>query len=319
MLASRIIQTALLTAAAYGASACGPTSDCKCGGGEVNASIWGTAEGDLLVAGYTGLDRGLLKTSSDGGFTVSEFFEQPLWRVWGTSVSDYWLVGGSTGRATVVHRSDGPVQIWGETSNGAPIESATGIWGSANDSVFVVGTGGAIAHFDGSNWNAQVSPVKEDLRDVWGSADNDVFAVGKGSSLLHYDGETWGLLPPPSGLPADANLNAVWGSGPDDVFVVGETEVEQAHVILHYDGSSFSIVREGKRSLLGVHGTGPNRVVAVGGQRVGSGVEAEVLTFDGVEWTEARSSAETFLWDVWVDDPGYTVVGPENTLLRQAL
>jgi hypothetical protein len=183
----------------------------------------------------------------------------------------------------------------------------------------VVGTGGAIAHFDGSAWIPQQSPVEEDLHDVWGSADDDVFAVGTAGALLHFDGSTWSALELPLEPPKTATLNAVWGSSATDVFVVGETELEQSHVILHYDGVAFSVVHEGDRGLLGVHGAGPDRVVAVGGKRAGSGIEAEILEFDGSEWTHATTSAKMFLWDVWVDadGSGYTVVGPEDIIQHQ--
>jgi hypothetical protein len=320
MMRSKIIGTMLGLGVACAVSACGPSSDCKCAGRDVNASVWGTAEGELMVAGYDGLERGLVKTSNGSGFGVSELFDVPLWRGWGTSLSDYWLVGGSVGRATVIHRTGGSALTFGVGSGGPPLTFARGIWGSGNDSMFVVGTGGAIAHFDGSVWARQESPVAQDLHDVWGTADDDVFAVGSAGALLHFDGSSWRSLEPPPELAATASLNAVWGSSAEDVFVVGEAEPEQSHVILHYDGVAFRVVHEGDRGLLGVHGAGPGRVVAVGGKRVGSGIEAEILSFDGSDWTEVPSSAGTFLWDVWVDadGSGYTVVGPEDTILHQA-
>jgi hypothetical protein len=154
--------------------------------------------------------------------------------------------------------------------------------------------------------------VALDLHDVWGVSADSVFAVGEGGAIVHFDGRAWSSLE----SPIAANLSAVWGSSAEDVFIVGETEPEQAHAILHYDGVSVTVVEQGDRALLGVHGTAADHVVAVGGKRVGSRVEAAILKFDGSEWSDVPTGIDTFLWDVWVDadGSGYTVVGPEDTL-----
>lgn len=306
------IRKALLLVSLSPALACGPSTACNCDNDDVNASIWGAQDGALLVAGYTGSDTGFVKTSSKARLDEGDFYELPLWRGWGKTASDYFLVGGSAGKASVLHRVPGRLQIWGAGGIAAPVDGARAIWGVDNESVFVVGDAGAIAQFDGFGWNAQESPVAEDLRDVWGSAADDVFAVGRNGALLHFDGTEWSSLPSPT----VADLNAVWGSSGTDVFVVGETEAEQSHVILHYDGESWSIVHEGQGGLLSVHGSAAERVVAVGGQRNGAGIDAVILKFDGIEWSEASSGAGTFLWDVWLNADGerYTVVGPRETL-----
>ena len=310
------IRKALLLLALASTTACGPSSACKCDSGDVNASIWGADDGTLLVAGYTGGDAGFVRTSTGKAFVDGDLFELPLWRIWGSTASDYFVVGGSAGSASVAHRTAQRVQVWGQSGGTAPVTSALGLWGASTDAVFVVGAGGAIARFDGLGWTAQDNAVKEDLRDVWGSAADDVFAVGRHGTLLHFDGVSWA----PHESPTTADLNAVWGSSATDVFAVGETEAEQSHVILHYDGEAWSVVHEGAGALLGVHGSAADRVVAVGGTRNGSSVEAVVLTFDGSEWSELSSSAGTFLWDVWVSAGGdrYTVVGPRETLEDQA-
>lgn len=316
MMGSKIVRALLAVVAVASTAACGPTEACKCSDARVNASIWGTDDGTLFVAGYTGLDGGFVKTSTESGFSERDLFEFPLWHGWGSTATDYFVVGGSVGNASVAHRSGDQIQVYGASGRAAPVNSAWGIWGAAADSVFVVGSGGSIAHFDGSTWTAQQSSVMDDLRDVWGSSADDVFAVGRNGALVHFDGATWTRLTSPT----DADLNAIWGSSPSDVFVVGETEAEQAHVILHYDGESFSVVHQGERGLLGIHGAGPDRVIAVGGKRNDSGIEAAILKFDGSEWSEVASSVKTFVWDVWVAEDGasYTLVGPNDTLLSQA-
>lgn len=51
------------------------------------------------------------------------------------------------------------------------------IWGSGS-SVFAVGAGGTILHYDGTSWSAQTFSVPISLNGVWGTSSSNVFAVG---------------------------------------------------------------------------------------------------------------------------------------------
>src|SRR5437660_703577 len=62
-----------------------------------------------------------------------------------------------------------------------PIGDGAGIaavWSGSATSVFAVGDGGEIVHYDGSSWTSQPRPTPAQLSGVWGSTGSDVFAVG---------------------------------------------------------------------------------------------------------------------------------------------
>jgi len=74
----------------------------------------------------------------------------------------------------------------------------TAIWGSAANDVFVIGVGGLISHYDGSQWQEMESGTLLNLNGIWGNSGTDVFVVGNGGTIIHYDGNQWKLagLPP---------------------------------------------------------------------------------------------------------------------------
>ena len=87
MIGSSILRPLLALSALSAATGCGPTESCDCGGQDVNASVWAAADGSLLIAGYTGLDRGFVKAASGSSFAVREVFDLPLWRGWGSTAA----------------------------------------------------------------------------------------------------------------------------------------------------------------------------------------------------------------------------------------
>ena len=108
------------------------------------------------------------------------------------------------------------------------------MWGSSSSDVFAVGDGGAILHYDGTNWNAMVSPTSSQVQSrvgkqqrrrlccrcrrpypalqrdklgrddqqrktfrslgVWGSSGSHVFAVGAEGVIVHFDGTNWSAM-----------------------------------------------------------------------------------------------------------------------------
>lgn len=81
-----------------------------------------------------------------------------------------------------------------------------GVWGSADDDVWVVGGGQApgggaepvVRRFDGVSWNTPTLPpaaARRVVYKVWGSAADDVWACGSGGLILHFDGTSWTDVP----------------------------------------------------------------------------------------------------------------------------
>ena len=111
------------------------------------------------------------------------------------------------------------------------------IWGASAQSVFVVGAGGTILHYDGAAWSSFATDSTLHLVSVWGDARENVLATGDGGVILHFNGTEWTEME--SGMTNEGpTLDAIWGSASDDVFVAGDDN--GTGVILHYDGSTWS-------------------------------------------------------------------------------
>jgi hypothetical protein len=216
--------------------------------------------------------------------------------VWGSASDDVWVVatgvarnGPSSPFSAVLHW-DGSDWLMADWSSAFQPNASTstqaslyGIWGSAVDDVWTVGSGGTVVHWNGSHWSSFASITSADLRAVWGSSAQDVWAVGAKGTILHYDGEGW-LVTPAAATTAD--LFAVWGSSADSVWAVGARGT-----ILHWTGSAWSAVASGiDVSLGGVWGSGPRDVWAVG-------AGGTVLHWDGSAWSAAAWS-DGSKWDL---------------------
>lgn len=111
-------------------------------------------------------------------------------------------------------------------------------------------------------------------------------ACAGGGDAADLDG-TWEL---DHAEPAGA-LVSVWGSGPDDVWAAGGTA--DRGLILHYDGSGWSAVDTGARSMLWwVYGFTADDVYAVGDRGL-------VLHYDGASWQQIASGTDRTLYGVW--------------------
>ncbi|MEO1335969.1 MAG: hypothetical protein AAFV29_10000, partial [Myxococcota bacterium] len=100
----------------------------------------------------------------------------------------------------------------------------------------------------------------------------------------------------------------VWGTSADNVYIVG-----QRGAVLRWDGSALTEVLVGtSRDLISLWGTGPDRIVIVGGRANG-----EVVTWDGEQWEATLLSVRPGLNGVWMRDPDTAhVVGVNGSILR---
>lgn len=150
--------------------------------------------------------------------------------IWGTSENDIFVIGGFpyVGVDTIMHY-DG--HTWTRQYAGGHV-GLNAIWGTGPNDVFAVGGGGAVCHYDGTQWTLQrpFQTLDHNLFAVWGSSGGDVYAVGAHGTLLHYDGASWSL---PQQI-SPHHLYAVWGSSPTDVSAAG---AEGA--LLHFDGNAW--------------------------------------------------------------------------------
>lgn len=206
------------------------------------AGLWSRSAGDVWISGkcfrVTGQPatatrwRGRVIEPGDAGDVGGGI----AWTTSGScpttkdSISALWGSGATlwaAGTAANVFRTTDPVPdgggapVWTELDSQS-LQALTGIWGSADDDVWIVGLGGTIRHFTGDSLLEFVeSPTTHALNAVWGTSKSDVWAVGELGTILHFDGTQW--LPSKAAFDYGApDLYGVWGSGPDDVWAVGE-------------------------------------------------------------------------------------------------
>jgi hypothetical protein len=208
------------------------------------------------------------------------------------------LQSGSWERSLTVNEGTGENQL-----NGISARSSSDIWavGQAQNRSLTM-------HFDGSSWTVVPSPNLEHgvrLEDVVTLGANDAWAVGWAgdngfddvSVAMHWDGSAWTIVPTPQ--PGGANIDrllAVDALGPNDVWAVGiyspNPVVEDHSLILHWDGSSWSVVPHNCDTYGGLLGI--TLLSATQGWAVG---DSETCRYDGSSWTEVPSPQPRLEYD----------------------
>ncbi len=128
------------------------------------------------------------------------------------------------------------------------------------------------------------------LKNVWGNS-QCVFAVGNSGTIISSV-TYW--QPMPTGVSDD--LYDVWGSSDDDVYAVGGQTSGVGGKVLHYDGTSWSVVLSTYSRLRGVWGSSATDVFVVG-------EGGEAWHYDGSTWTNWRNFVgEPIDGTGWQDD-----------------
>jgi hypothetical protein len=273
-----------------------------CGAGIFN--VWADVGGQA----YAVTDGGSVLTY-DGDTWEEELPPgTPKFGVWGSSLTDVFVCGAA---GTILHYDGNQftAQSSGTTSN------LYAIHGRSGSDVYAAGANGAVVRYDGNGWTSIAAPTSQDLWNVWANPSGDVWVVGERGTVYRYDGTSWTAQPIGTGEPnvllgglwgtADDSVWAsagiigevyrwdgvawttilsglgeatrVWGSSATDIFVLG------AGTILHFDGSEWSSQDVPARgTILGIHGTGPGNVFAVG-------FGSFTAHYDGANWTEQEN------------------------------
>jgi len=84
---------------------------------------------------------------------------------------------------------------------------------------YAVGDGGLIAIFNGSSWQIEDAGVTSDLSDVWYGSDTNIWAVGDGGVVINYNGNDWTEY---KRSLYTVDLLSVYGAGPHDIWIGGE-------------------------------------------------------------------------------------------------
>ena len=238
-----------------------------------------------------------------------------LLSVWGPAADDLYAVGGRPDDGVVMH-FDG--LEWTAVDLGVRVPLLNWVFGFSSADVTVVGNDGTILHFDGAAWTTESTTVSQDLWGVWGVSRDDLWAVGGNgrsegqATLLRREAGAWRRMPTPA--LSRPNVNAffkVWGTSSDNVYAVG-----QRGAIVRFDGNAWTEQLSGTGDdLIALWGTGPDRVVVVGGRNNG-----QVVVFDGDRWTHRSLSPLPGLNGVWMRRPDIAhVAGANGTLARLRL
>ena len=205
---------------------------------------------------------------------VDGTFDYTLWGVWGASPDNIWTVGGTVtgGVPSIIRHWDG--SMWSDVPDvGLDGELLFKVWGLAENDVWVVGTGGATIHYDGSEWT-RLPPVTEArLLTVRGRATDDIYAVGGvlGPVVLHYDGSVWSELP----VDALGGLMGVWTAPGQPTVISGHNGV----VLIEQDAGEFYQPETGTfMDLHGAWGDGEGNYLAGGGILYPSPTPAGAIT-----------------------------------------
>ena len=172
----------------------------------------------------------------------------------------------------------------------APTQVLSGVGGTPDGEVWVVGAGGTVLHGTKSGLSPETSSVTTDLTSVWGAGNTEVWAVGSRGTAIRRNatGGTWSAQN--HGLTQNV-LYSVWLSSRTDVWAVGD------RVTLHYDGSGWVAVPNPLEIGISVWGSADDDVWSVGRPATASGTPF-ISRFNGVAWVPTASPTNTPLQSV---------------------
>jgi hypothetical protein len=177
-------------------------------------------------------------------------------------------------------------------------------------------------HWDGARFTAVEAPAGSDgyngFQGVAAIAHDDVWAVGyetpvyytyvRSPLIEHWNGRRWRVVSSP--FKGEAELTGVAAISAHDVWAVGFRSANpDGSLILHWDGSTWSIVDDGhatdNTSLRGIVAASSDDIWAGGSTQVGDEVIAFAEHWDGSSWTEhdADPGAEYDEFNAITSDP----------------
>jgi hypothetical protein len=144
------------------------------------------------------------------------------------------------------------------------------IWGTSDEDIWAVGSGGTMLHYDYADWEIIASPVTIELHDIWGTSSDNIYIIGNNSTILHWNGAEIVQLYGPNQY---IGYGGIWGSSDNDIYIAA------FNALLHYNGVDWSNVAVPTDSdyFDDIVGRGPNDIYIMG--------SSHVWHFDGTELT----------------------------------
>lgn len=160
--------------------------------------------------------------STESWTLVHEADPAAMLAVWGTSADDVWVVGSRRELAggPTIYRYDG--SAWTQLDSGHTSLDLWWVFGFEGGDVFFGGSGGTILRYRGGTFERMTTPrMSGTIFGIWGTAPDDVWAVGTavaaGAIVWHFDGTSWAEVPQPAGVPS--SVFKVAGRSADDVWM----------------------------------------------------------------------------------------------------
>jgi hypothetical protein len=286
-------------------------------------SVVAISANDVWAVGWTGGSSGPVTLTLHWNGSTWSVVPSPnpsgtynyLWGVDALATDNVWAVGefNATGgnQQTLFLRWNGTawVQVAGDNTGPSGLQfflravsaiSGSDIWSVGNNSHTLA------EHWNGTRWSIVSTPNlgtgDNVLNGVSGSGSSDVweagyyaFGIEKRTLIEHWNGTSWSIVPSPNTGKRTNVLNGVVAISPSNAWAVGSADSgnapDQTTLILHWDGTSWTIVPSpspgtlGLNSLYGVAANAANDVWAVG-SLTNSGEYAQTLIqhWDGTRW-----------------------------------
>lgn len=167
-----------------------------------------------------------------------------------------------------------------EDINGTFLIDATNMW--------VVGTGGLVQQYNGSEWTTMDAGTTDDLNALSFVDATNGYVVGEGGLVLHYDGTSWTLMD--AGVTVD--LTGVSFTDADNGWAVGE----DGTIVRYNAGTWTEETTPGTDDLFGVYALATDNVWACG-------KGGALYSFNGTDWSESAAGSSD-LFSVWFTDAG---------------
>lgn len=215
------------------------------------------------------------------------------------SVQAIWLgptqifaAGGSLGAGFVAHH-DGTQWHTVTTAPGTivALQEMRSVWGASDGEVYAVGDK-ELLRWTGSSWSL-VNTSTTARRGLWGDGISSLF-IGTGTNIERLDTNT--LTSIAMAKPYTGTINAIWGSSGADV-LAGMDNDATGPTVIRFNGVNWSTaIATSTFEFQGIHGSGPNDVLAVGSGSV-------IFHFGGAQWLQYPKvdlpNTTSVIYDVW--------------------
>ncbi len=218
--------------------------------GESFSSVWGSSITDAWVGSTRALTRW-------NGTSWEDLLPFGIDLVWGVGPGDVW----ATRAGRIFHWIGSK---WREESLPSGLDASTvRIWslaGVATDDVWAFGSAGVnpavglALHWNGSTWSevddgTGLAVADRVFESAWASSADDLWMSGvhypSATELWHWDGVSW----TEADASAGGTFGALAGTATNDVWSIGADAGQTGATLRHFDGSAWSTVSIGDRSL----------------------------------------------------------------------